>query len=586
MAKLSNQEVQKLYQERPRKKEVDIGITHQDRLRFHTETVISKDKLSPYYRTYEKWIISNKPELLPKDKAERFKQLLTVPLPTIELTESIFSQLSNVFTAQDAFHRYDFTKPDIEEDWMEYLDCEFWKTQGFQAMINAIDSIWVLDLPEQKGEKPEPKDRLIDISSIIDISVDIHNVCQYLIFILGEKMFVYDDEKFMVYDMTGGRLALLPEQEIKHGLGYTPARMMWTDALMSRNLVNKKAPLTNVLGDLDWLLTVQVFKKYMEIGNSYPITVAVSKQQNYLGSDQEDNRGTEESERKTAGGNLVGPGSFFEVDPPLTGEYDAMANPVKLITPDVTNLTYHDGAVIAKRDAIYYSVVGKQESQTKEAVNEKQVMASFESSLNILRKIARNFELIQTFADKCKCDIRYGKDILRSLSIDYGSKFFMKNTSDLIDELNTAKTNGSHSSITSAIMDEITETKYRNDSRGLDRAKIIQELDPLPDKTQDEAEKILDKKGITLEQFIIKSQLINFVKRFEREQGSLVEFGSAIDYGKKIESIYEAFEEYAKEIIGEEPEEIEVPEKEEDKPPVKETDEEVLIKTEELNGND
>jgi rRNA pseudouridine-1189 N-methylase Emg1 (Nep1/Mra1 family) len=122
MAKLSNQEVQKLYQERPRKKEVEIGITHQDRLRFHTETVISKDKLSPYYRTYENWIISNKPELLPKDKAERFKQLLTVPLPTIELTESITSQLGNVFTAQDSFFRYDFTNPELEADWLEYQD--------------------------------------------------------------------------------------------------------------------------------------------------------------------------------------------------------------------------------------------------------------------------------------------------------------------------------------------------------------------------------------------------------------------------------------------------------------------------------
>lgn len=44
---------------------------------------------------------------------------------------------------------------------------------------------------------------------------------------------------------------------------------------------------------------------------------------------------------------------------------------------------------------------------------------------------------------------------------------------------------------------------------------------------------------------------MNFVRRFEREQGSLVEFGKLIDYGRKIKSIQEAFEGYAKEIIGE-----------------------------------
>jgi hypothetical protein len=103
-------------------------------------------------------------------------------------------------------------------------------------------------------------------------------------------------------------------------------------------------------------------------------------------------------------------------------------------------------------------------------------------------------------------------------------------------------------------MEEITETKYRNDSFSLNRAKIIQELDPLPDKTQDEAEKILDKKGITLEQYIIKSQLMNFVKRFEREQINLVEYASALDYDKKINAIYEEFVKYAEEIIGDEPE--------------------------------
>lgn len=564
---LSNQQVQKLFLDRPRKKEVDIGIKHQERLRFHTETVIRKDQLSPYYRAYENWILSTKPELLPKDKAERFKQLLTVPLPTIELTESIFSHLSNVFHSQDSFFKYRFKDPKLEDDWSDFCDCDFWQTHGFQAMINAIDSIWILDLPEQSKERPEPKDRLLDISNVIDISCDIHNVCEYIIFSLGDKIFVYDEVKFMVYGFLNGKISLNPEQEIIHGLGYTPARMMWSDQLMTKNFINKKAPLTNVLGDLDWLLTVQVFKKYMEIGNSYPITVAIRAQQNYLGSKQESDRGLPEEERKTLGGDLAGPGSFLEVDPPLQGEYDPMANPVRLITPDVTNLTYHDEAVVAKRDSIFYSVVGKGgEQNNDQAKNEKQVQASFESQASILRKIANNFELIQTFADKCKIDIRYGVDALESISIDYGSKFFMKNKADLISELDTMKKNGTHSSLISSQMNEITEAKYRNDSYGLTRANIIQELDPLPDKTQDEAEKILDKKGITLKQFVIKSQLMNFVNRFEREQVNLVEFGSAIDYGAKIESIYEEFEKYADEIIGEEPKE--------DIPPIKE---EVLI---------
>ena len=550
MANLSNTEIQALFQERPRKKEIDIGIKHNDRLRFHTETVINKSQLSPYYQTYIDWISSRQPELLPTDKIERFKQLFTVPVPTVELTESIFSHLGNVFKGQDAFNRYQFSDDEILGDWQGFTTDTFWNTQGFSAMQNAIDSVWIVNLPEvQNSRYPEPEDRLIDIKNIIDISVDINNNCEYLIFQSGNKIYVYDDYKFSRYDFTDGSMALLPEVEIPHSLGYCPARMFWSDPLMSGNYINKKAPLTNVLGDLDWLLTCQVFKKYMEIANSYPITAAYRKQQNFIDSQFESDRGRSKEQQKTAGGALAGPGSYLEIDPPLQGESDLMADPVKLISPDVETLEFHEDSLQLKEQNIFYKTVGIDGEQKNDmAKNEKQVMASFENQSSILEKIAKNFEIIQEFADKTKINLRYGPAVLQDISVDYGSKFFLKTEDDYIEQLKEVKDKGGHTAVVSAIMDETLEAKYRNDKNGLTRAKIIQELDPLPDKTQEEAEAILDKRGITIEQFIIKSQLLNFVKRFEREQASLVVFASARDYKDKIDLIYDEFIKYAKEI--------------------------------------
>ena len=550
MAKLLNTDIQKLYLERPRKKEIDIGVKHQDRLRFHTETVIKKDQLSPYYNIYLDWISSKQPELLPEDKVERFKQLFTVPVPTVELTESIFSHLGNVFKGQDAFNRYQFSDDEILNDWQSFTTDKFWRIQGFSAMQNAIDSVWVVNLPEiQAGRYPEPEDRLIDIKDVIDISVDINNNCEYLIFQAGEKIYVYDSETFSRYNCPGGKMSLIPEVEITHSLGYCPARMFWSEPLMSGNFINKKAPITNVLGDLDWLLTCQVFKKYMEIANSYPITAAYKKQQNFLGSQFESDRGRSKGEQKTAGGALAGPGSYLEVDPPLQGEADLMSDPVKLISPDVETLEFHEESLRLKEQNIFYKTVGRDGEQKNDAAkNEKQVMASFESQTSVLEKVAKNFEIIQMFADKTKISLRYGPAVLQDISIDYGSKFFLKTEDDYISQIKDVKDNGGHSVIVSAIMDEALEAKYRNDQNGLTRAKIIQELDPLPDKTQEESEAILDKKGITLEQFIIKSQLLNFVRRFEREQAPLVIYASARDYKDKIDLIYEEFQEYAKEI--------------------------------------
>jgi hypothetical protein len=558
MANLLNADVQRLYKERPRKKEIEVGVKHQDRLRFHTETVIRKEQLSGYYRDFLTWIASTKPELLPKDKIERFKQLITLPLPTIELTESICSHLGNVFHGQDAFNRYAFENPETSKDWDEFIDDSFWHTQGFAAMINAIDSVWVLDLPkEQSTEMPEPKDRLIDISCVVDIACDLKNKCEHILFQIDDKLYQYDDTFIRVYKAEKDVLSKMPELEIAHGLGYCPARMFWSDPLMRGNNINKKAPLTNVLGDLDWLLVCHVFKKYMEIANSYPIIAAYKPQDDYQGSRHEEDRGVSEDIRRPEGADLVGAGSVILVNPPLTGEADPMANPIKFINPDVATLEYHVTNITNKRDVIFYSVVGKGEEQTKEAVNEKQVMASFESQTAILQKIAYNFKMIQEFAEKCKADIRYGVGQLVEISIDYGTRFFLRSSADLIEDLNTAKTNGSHASVIGSIMDEIIESKYRNDKNGMTRAQIIQELDPLPDKTFEETVKILEKGGITKEQFIIKTNLMSFVKRFEREQAPIVEYAAKRPYSTKIDLIEEEFEKYAEEIIGDAPEKAE-----------------------------
>jgi hypothetical protein len=93
---LTIEQIKELVKDRPHKKEIDRGRVHQNRLRFHTETEITKAELSPYYSEFIGWICTEQPELLPKDKVARFKQLLTCPLSTIQLTESISINLLTV----------------------------------------------------------------------------------------------------------------------------------------------------------------------------------------------------------------------------------------------------------------------------------------------------------------------------------------------------------------------------------------------------------------------------------------------------------------------------------------------------------
>jgi len=76
---------------------------------------------------------------------------------------------------------------------------------------------------------------------------------------------------------------------------------------------------------------------------------------------------------------------------------------------------------------------------------------------------------------------------------------------------------------------------------------IIRDLDPMPEKSMDEVIKVFDKGGIDKTAFIIKSNLLNFVRRFEREEGNLIQFGQNITYRAKLESINKAFKIYANE---------------------------------------
>lgn len=543
---IPQEQIQELIEKRPHRKEINRAQTHQNRLRFHTETEILKSELSenPYYNDFINWICSEKPELLPKDKVERFKQLLTCPLSTIQLTESIFSALSRVFDGQDSFFRYDFDNDDNLNDWNKFRNDTFWKEDGFEALRNAIDSVWVVDLPsEQEGDKPEPKDLLINIESVIELSVNKQGECQYVIFTIGDNLLVYDDYSIRKFNYKEGKVGDLIT-EFVHELEYCPARMFWTDLLKRDNLINHKAPLTEVLSEIDWLLVHKTFKKYMDIANSYPILVKYQSGGDFSDFTKEQNKGRIEGETKTAGGKLIGPGSVVDVPVPMEGQPDLMSNPVTYVTPPIEALSFHVSEDERLTDYIMKTCVGIDGEQSNDqAKNEKQVMSSFENQTTILRRIATNLEKVQTFADKVKIQLRYGEIV--EPSIDYGSKFFLKTASDLATEKETFK---GDDIMNDAITNELIETKFRNDAGGKIRAQVIRDLDPLPDRDLEEVIKIKNAGGIDSETFTIKVNLMNFVMRFEREQLPIAQFMRNKDYNERVNLIKGEFKNYASEF--------------------------------------
>jgi len=284
----------------------------------------------------------------------------------------------------------------------------------------------------------------------------------------------------------------------------------------------------------------------MDLANSYPVVVSYDFNGDSEDSDITDDKG--QPVKKPKGNKLMGPGSVYTVDPPIDSQdADLMKDPVRFISPDVETLEWHVSEENRLTNKIYRSVVGADpELRNEMAKNENQVDAAFEAQLSVLFRIKRNFEIINKFADHTIAKLRYGDSFI-GCNIDYGTRFFLKDVNELHGDFELSKKAGASDTILSQIQDNILDTKYKEDKHSRQRAEIIRDLDPLPEKTIDEAINIFDKGGMDKINFIIKSNFTNFVRKFERENINLVDFGRDINYAQKINTILNEFKKYASE---------------------------------------
>jgi hypothetical protein len=129
-------------------------------------------------------------------------------------------------------------------------------------------------------------------------------------------------------------------------------------------------------------------------------------------------------------------------------------------------------------------------------------------------------------------------------------KFDILSSTHMQDQLTAAKNGKFNPVITSALELSYTSSLFNTDPEIRDRLMLILSLDPLPNITEDEKMSRLSNKGITLEAYVISSNIQAFVQRAIEEDKNFVD--------KKLEEQQEVLSKFAKEVITEnEPVEIE-----------------------------
>ena len=541
------------------------AIQHQARLRFHTESYIDPIEISMPFSRFCDWVKT----LIPKDKYNIFLSLFKFPTQNVELTGEIFEELERVFDGRNSAVNFQFIDSTFADDWEWYRHNKLgepgiWKSKGWNILKTAINSVMIIDLPsEQTSERPEPYFYFLGIENVIDFESKGENL-EWIIFKQpGNKIAAFDDEFMRVFAMDDKGQVGEIISEVKHGLGFCPAKFFWTTPLSQESPDVKKSPLSPQLGNLDWLLFFRISKRHLDLYAPYPIYSAYAADCSFRNNETGDycdggflrnikgeykmlRDGSVERCPVCSEKRIAGVGSFIEVPIPHDNRPD-LRDPVTITTIDKNSLDYNTAEEKRLAYEIYTKVTGSGgEVQQKESINEMQVSANFEDKKNVLLSLKTNFEKAQNFIDDTICRLRYGESYL-SCSINWGTEFYLYSAEDLQKIYSDAKRAGASEARLDMIADQIIATENRNNPIQMQRMYLLKQLEPYRHLTLSEMQSLLNKSLIDPVMMLVKINFATFVDRFERENINIIEFGSSLPLDKKISIINQKFIEYAKE---------------------------------------
>lgn len=543
---------------------------HQSRIKFHTIKKITPFN-SPYVSIPLTQWLSMVENILPHDKFVLFKALFRYPVKTNEITEMCFDKLARIFDGRNPVYNYQFVTSEQRQDWENYRlhklnEPEVWSTKGWEFFQSEINSVLIVDLPlEQKGDLPEPYFYWLPIDDVITYEAEDDGQMKYIVFRRRDRIIVLDDGFYRVWkdSKRTGRIDGLPEVEVAHDLGYCPARFFWNQPISLEDPDVKASPLSKELESLDWFEFFHISKRQLDLFGAYPILSGYEQSCDFSNAENgdycdggflKDKQGHYKLDMagllmrcpKCGNKRIVGAGSFIEVPIPNAEEGQAdLKNPVQMLTVDRNALDYNVDEQKRLREEIITAVVGQDEIVTdRDAFNEQQVRANFESVTSVLNRIKKGFEAAQQWVDSTICRLRYGRYFL-SAKINYGTEFYLYSADELRKMYKDAKDAGMSEAELDMLQNRILETEYRNDPMQLQRMLLLAELEPYRHLTRGEVLALYEKNLISREDLQVKLNFPSFIRRFERENTNVLEFGKDTTLERKIEAISGELRRYA-----------------------------------------
>lgn len=562
---LATKEIQERLNSPKKREEISKAMAVEARVRLHSEAALSGGECSPAVNEFLAFV---KQLLLNYDRHRVFLSLFRYPVDTVSLTSEIYDGLEKIFDGRDPVYVEDFVTPTAKEDWQKYRDEVlqmdwFWRNEAFCELKEHYESFIVVDLPtEQTTPLPTPYPYFLEMSDVIDYEEiedfgGQEDTLEWIAFKLDKnKIAFFDSFSYRVFETKQDSNDIVAELvNSPHDLGYCPVLKFW----------NEEHPLAKYLAKLDWLLFSMTSKKEMDLGNAYPVWWMYdvdcdyhndvtgdecdggflrSANGTYLMSRQLGSQSHSLVACPKCSGKFRGAGTVLKLAVPRSGDDKPLGIPAGIITTPVESLTYHVSEIQRQELEIYSGVVGVGGEPTNDqAQNEKQVMSSFESRTDVLKKIKKHFEKAQRWTEETICRLRYGREF-KSLSVDYGQTFYLATPEMLLTQYQEAVKAETPDEILDEMLNNFYQTKYRNNPQQMQREMIISALDPFRHRSLSQVKELFDKGYIEFADYYLKFNFSTLIARFERENASITQFGSLLDFSTKIERIKEALQQY------------------------------------------
>ena len=494
-----------------------------------------------------------------EEKYNRVLNYFSYPLPIVSIANDISEDLNRVFNGRNANFSVQYPNKRAEaqsRDLLMHLNTREWiEKHGRKVFKCQPQTIVVVD----KDTTGVPYYLSIGIDKLIGYDCDEYDEFKYIIFEHSEgvddlgkfkKIAFYDDEFYRVIEQRSGQMSLITENA--HGLKYCPARWFVDESLNSRDKAKRYAPLSPVLGTMSEWTQFYAYSFYAEHYGVFPVVefaAAVCEEEfctNGMVSYPLESGGmsTPTNCPSCTKNKFNGAGTAIKINPRIDNEENDSSGYFRFISPPTANLEFEQTKQDHRENFIKVNTTGFNDVISKDAVNADQVRSLMEDRKKPLLKLAGFCNRLHKWMVQTAIKLAINTSV--KVHANYGTEWFLLTEAQLQQLFKGAKDAGLPESEIDQLYNLLIETKYKGQPQTVQKLMIENNLNPQPYQNIKECFDLVANGVMTQLDLYIKANLIKFIKRFERENGSIVEFGSDISFEQKIDIIYNTFKNYVR----------------------------------------